>query len=52
MSLVINFSIDKWTESMLSITSCQKCDNLITCGYQGDTLYFIFALKQRFVGTR
>ena len=25
MSLVINFSIDKWTESMLSITSSQKC---------------------------
>ena len=24
MSLVINFSIDKWTESMLSITSSQK----------------------------
>ena len=28
MSLVINFSIDKWTENMLSITSSQKC-NLI-----------------------
>ena len=26
MSLVINFSIDKWTESMLSITSSQKCN--------------------------
>ena len=25
MSLVINFSIDKWTKSMLSITSSQKC---------------------------
>ena len=25
ISLVINFSIDKWTESMLSITSSQKC---------------------------
>ena len=25
MSLVIDFSIDKWTESMLSITSSQKC---------------------------
>ena len=25
MLLVINFSIDKWTESMLSITSSQKC---------------------------
>ena len=25
MSLVINFSNDKWTESMLSITSSQKC---------------------------
>ena len=25
MYLVINFSIDKWTESMLSITSSQKC---------------------------
>ena len=25
MSLVINFSIGKWTESMLSITSSQKC---------------------------
>ena len=25
MSLVINFSIDKWTESMLSIISSQKC---------------------------
>ena len=25
MSLVINFSIDKWAESMLSITSGQKC---------------------------
>ena len=25
MSLVINFNIDKWTESMLSITSSQKC---------------------------
>ena len=25
MSLVINFRIDKWTESMLSITSSQKC---------------------------
>ena len=25
MSLVIYFSIDKWTESMLSITSSQKC---------------------------
>ena len=25
MSLVINFSIHKWTESMLSITSSQKC---------------------------
>ena len=25
MSLVINFGIDKWTESMLSITSSQKC---------------------------
>ena len=25
MSLVVNFSIDKWTESMLSITSSQKC---------------------------
>ena len=25
MSLVINFSIDKWTESMLSITSSHKC---------------------------
>ena len=25
MPLVINFSIDKWTESMLSITSSQKC---------------------------
>ena len=25
MSLVINFSIDKWTESMLSITSSQNC---------------------------
>ena len=25
MSLVINFSIDKWTESMLRITSSQKC---------------------------
>ena len=25
MSLVINFSIDKWTESMSSITSSQKC---------------------------
>ena len=24
MSLVINFSIDKWTESMLSLTSSQK----------------------------
>ena len=25
MALVIDFSIDKWTESMLSITSSQKC---------------------------
>ena len=25
MSLVINFSIDKWTENMLSIPSSQKC---------------------------
>ena len=25
MSLVMNFSIDKWTESMLSIASSQKC---------------------------
>ena len=25
MSLVINFSIEKWTESVLSITSNQKC---------------------------
>ena len=25
MSLVINFRIDKWTESMLNITSSQKC---------------------------
>ena len=25
MSLVINFRIDKWTESMLSITSSQNC---------------------------
>ena len=25
MSLVVNFSINKWTESMLSITSSQKC---------------------------
>ena len=25
MSLVINFSIDKWTGGMLSITSSQKC---------------------------
>ena len=25
MSLVINFSIDKWMESMLSITASQKC---------------------------
>ena len=25
MFLVIIFSIDKWTESMLSITSSQKC---------------------------
>ena len=25
MSLVINFSIDKWTESMLNIASSQKC---------------------------
>ena len=25
MSVVINFSIDKWTESMLSITFSQKC---------------------------
>ena len=25
MSLAINFSIDKWTEIMLSITSNQKC---------------------------
>ena len=25
MSLMINFSIDKWTECMLSITSSQKC---------------------------
>ena len=25
MSLVINFSINKWTESMLSIISSQKC---------------------------
>ena len=25
MSLVINFSIDNWTESKLSITSSQKC---------------------------
>ena len=25
MPLVINFSIDKWMESMLSITSSQKC---------------------------
>ena len=28
MSLVINFSIDKWTESMLSITSSQKCSHI------------------------
>ena len=25
MSLLINLGIDKWTESMLSITSSQKC---------------------------
>ena len=25
MSLVINFSTDKWTESMLSLTPSQKC---------------------------
>ena len=25
MSLVINFSMDKWTWSLLSITSSQKC---------------------------
>ena len=29
MSLVINFSIDKWTDSMLSITSSQKCNPII-----------------------
>ena len=29
MSLVINFSIDKWTESMLSITSNQKCSLIL-----------------------
>ena len=28
MSLVINFTIDKWTECMLSITSSQKCSLL------------------------
>ena len=29
MSLVINFSIDKWTESMLSIISSQKCSLIL-----------------------
>ena len=42
MSLVINFSINEWTESMLSITSSQKCSLIYLVQKETQCFYLPF----------